>query len=64
MSYLIQLKAKVEAAGIRRKGRESLFAGIIEGVSTGLQTYASYTDVAPPTDPLATKRPRIRPTGI
>lgn len=63
MSYLNQLKAKGEAAGIKRKGRESLFAGIIEGASTGLQTYASYTDVAPPTDPRAT-RPRTRPTRI
>ena len=44
MTYINQLGYRQEAAATRRKGKEALFASILEAGQTGLETYSDYKD--------------------
>lgn len=44
MTYINELGFRQEAAATRRKGRDALFAGILQMGQTGLETYSDYKD--------------------
>ena len=44
MTYINQLGYKQEAAAKKRKGKQALFASILQASQTGLETYSDYKD--------------------
>jgi len=44
MTYINQLGYRQEAAAKKRKGKEALFASILQASQTGLETYSDYKD--------------------
>tara|TARA_R100000234_G_scaffold117991_1_gene97501 strand:+ start:1233 stop:1706 length:474 start_codon:yes stop_codon:yes gene_type:complete len=44
MTYINQLGYRQEAAAKKRKGKQALFASILQASQTGLETYSDYKD--------------------